>query len=102
MPKLVYGSFPAISVAGRAPSHVPLGAWLVCRLRFELGFIGRIYGHSGSHQARRKKTGKALGDSTNRELTGVKKRVLSATARAKMAKAARKRWAKFRAEKSKA
>jgi hypothetical protein len=46
--------------------------------------------------------GKALGDSTRRELTGVKKRVLSAAARAKIAKAARKRWAKFRAEKGKA
>jgi hypothetical protein len=46
--------------------------------------------------------GKALGDSANRELTGVKRRVMSAAARAKMAKAARKRWAKFRAEKGKA
>jgi hypothetical protein len=45
---------------------------------------------------------KALGESTNRELTGVKKRVLSAAARAKIAKAAKKRWAKFRAEKGKA
>jgi len=45
---------------------------------------------------------KTLGDSTNRELTGVKKRVLSAAARAKMAKAAKKRWAKFRAEKGNA
>ena len=46
--------------------------------------------------------GKALGASANRELTGVKKRVMSAAARAKMARAARKRWAKFRAEKGKA
>jgi hypothetical protein len=44
---------------------------------------------------------KALGDSTNRELKAVKKRVLSAAARAKMAKAQRERWAKFRAEKAK-
>jgi hypothetical protein len=41
---------------------------------------------------------KALGHSTNRELTGVKKRVLSAAARAKIGKAAKKRWAKFRAQ----
>jgi hypothetical protein len=41
---------------------------------------------------------KALGDSTTRELTGVKKRVLSAAARAKIGKAAKKRWAKFRAQ----
>jgi len=44
---------------------------------------------------------KALGDSTNRELKAVKKRVLSAVARAKMAKAQRERWAKFRAAKAK-
>ena len=45
---------------------------------------------------------KALGHSANREITGVKKRVLSAAARAKIAKAAKKRWAKFRAQKGKA
>ena len=45
---------------------------------------------------------KALGDSTNRELTRVKKRVLSAATRAKIANAAKKRWAKFRAKKGKA
>ncbi len=41
---------------------------------------------------------KALGNSTGRELEGVKKRVLSAAARAKIGKAAKKRWAKFRAQ----
>jgi hypothetical protein len=41
---------------------------------------------------------KALGDSTSKELTSVKKRVLSAAARAKIGKAAKKRWAKFRAQ----
>jgi hypothetical protein len=41
---------------------------------------------------------KALGDSTNRELKGVKKRVMSAAARAKIGRAAKKRWAKFRAQ----
>jgi hypothetical protein len=39
---------------------------------------------------------KALGDSTNRELKGVKKRVLSAAGRAAIVKAAKKRWAKVR------
>lgn len=43
---------------------------------------------------------KALGSSTGRELTRVKKRVLSAAARAKISKATRARWAKFRAEKT--
>lgn len=41
---------------------------------------------------------KALGDSTNRELKGAKKRVMSAAARAKIGRAAKKRWAKFRAQ----
>ena len=41
---------------------------------------------------------KALGDSTVREVTTVKKRVMSAAARAKIGKATKKRWAKFRAE----
>ena len=41
---------------------------------------------------------KALGDSTSKELKVVKKHVLSAAARAKMVKAAKKRWAKIRKE----
>jgi cell division septum initiation protein DivIVA len=41
---------------------------------------------------------KALGDSTSKELKVVKKHVLSARARAKMVKAAKKRWAKVRAQ----
>jgi hypothetical protein len=44
---------------------------------------------------------KALGDSTNRELKTVKKRVMSAAARAKIGKATKARWAKFRAAKAK-
>jgi hypothetical protein len=41
---------------------------------------------------------KALGDRTGREIRIVKKRVLSPAARAKIGKAAKKRWAKFRAQ----
>jgi hypothetical protein len=44
---------------------------------------------------------KALGDSTIREVTQVKKRVLSAAVKAKISKATKARWAKFRAEKDK-
>jgi hypothetical protein len=44
---------------------------------------------------------KALGDKAVREVTQVKKRVLSAAARAKISKATKARWAKFRAEKNK-
>jgi len=39
---------------------------------------------------------KALGGSANREVAGVKKRVLSAAGRAKIATAAKRRWAKVR------
>jgi hypothetical protein len=39
---------------------------------------------------------KAMGGSAEREVVGVKKRVLSAAGRAAIAKAARKRWAKVR------
>ena len=42
--------------------------------------------------------GKALGNSAGRELSGIKKRVLSEARRAKIAKAAKKRWAKERAQ----
>lgn len=44
----------------------------------------------------------ALGKSAKRDLTGVKKRVLSAAGRAKISKAAKKRWAKVRAQAKKA
>src|SRR5258708_13865075 len=44
---------------------------------------------------------KALGDSTSRELNTGKKRVMSAAAKAKISKASKKRWAKFRAPKAK-
>jgi hypothetical protein len=39
---------------------------------------------------------KALGHSSNKEVKAIKKRVLSAAGRAKIAAAARKRWAKVR------
>jgi hypothetical protein len=39
----------------------------------------------------------ALGHSANKELKVVKKRVLSAAARARIGRATKKRWAKFRA-----
>jgi hypothetical protein len=41
---------------------------------------------------------KALGHSTEREVVGVKKRVLSAAGRAAISKATKKRWAKVRAQ----
>jgi hypothetical protein len=45
---------------------------------------------------------KALGKSANRDLTNAKKRVLSAAGRARISKAAKKRWAKIRAQAKKA
>ena len=44
---------------------------------------------------------KVLGATTVREVTQVKKRVLSAAAKAKISKATKARWARFRAEKNK-
>lgn len=41
---------------------------------------------------------KALGDKTVREVTEVKKRVLSSAAKAKISKAAKLRWSKYRAQ----
>jgi hypothetical protein len=46
--------------------------------------------------------GKALGNSAAHEVAGIKKRVMSAAVRAKIAKAAKKRWAKVRAQAKKA
>jgi hypothetical protein len=45
---------------------------------------------------------KALGKSASRDLTTAKKRVLSAAGRAKISKAAKKRWAKVKAQAKKA
>jgi hypothetical protein len=44
---------------------------------------------------------KALGSKASREVTQIKKRVMSAAARAKIGKATKARWAKFRAAKNK-
>ena len=51
--------------------------------------------------SRVKAAAKALGDSAVQEVTQVKKRVMSAAARARISKATKARWAKFRAEKNK-
>lgn len=45
---------------------------------------------------------KALGRTAGREFSGMQKRVMSAATRAKIAKAARKRWAKMRSQAKKA
>ena len=45
-----------------------------------------------------RRAAKALGDSANPELAGAKRRVLSAAGREAIARAARKRWAKVRAQ----
>jgi hypothetical protein len=43
---------------------------------------------------------RALGSKASREIAQVKKHVMSAAARAKISRATKARWAKFRAEKS--
>ena len=45
---------------------------------------------------------KALGKAAGRDLTSTKKRVLSAAGRAKISKAAKKRWAKIKSQAKKA
>jgi hypothetical protein len=44
---------------------------------------------------------RALGSKASRKVTEVKKRVMSAAARAKISKATKARWAEFKAEKNK-
>jgi prophage DNA circulation protein len=45
---------------------------------------------------------KALGNSASRDLAGVKERVMSEASRAKISKAAKRRWAKIKAQAKKA
>ena len=59
--------------------------------------LGKLQGKLSGVRA----AAKALGSRTKREVTEVKKRVMSAAARAKISKATKLRWARFRAEKSK-
>jgi hypothetical protein len=59
--------------------------------------LGKLQHHLAGLRA----AAKALGSSTVREATRVKKRVLSAAAKAKIGRATKARWAKFRAEKAK-
>jgi len=44
---------------------------------------------------------KALGGKASREVAQIKKRVMCAAARAKISRATKERWAKYRAEKNK-
>jgi hypothetical protein len=52
--------------------------------------LGKLWGKLNGVRA----AAKALGDKTVREVTEVKKRVMSAAARAKIGKATKARWAK--------
>jgi hypothetical protein len=60
--------------------------------------LGKLKHHLNRVQA----AARALGHSAEREVVGVKKRVLSASGRARISKAAKKRWAKVRAQAKKA
>jgi len=59
--------------------------------------LGKLQGKLNGVRA----AAKALGDNASREITTVKKRIMSAAARAKISKATKLRWARFRAEKNK-
>jgi hypothetical protein len=60
--------------------------------------VGKLQKHLDGVRA----AARALGNSANREVTKVRKRVLSEAGRASIARAARKRWAKVRAQAKKA
>ena len=67
------------------------------RNRFAHGAVQAVgVGLAQSDEERNNRRSKALGHSAEREVVGVKKRVLSAAGRAAIAKAAKKRWAKVR------
>jgi hypothetical protein len=68
-----------------------------CVLACKYIVLGRNTRQSGKRAA-----AKALGLSTEREVVGAKKRVLSAAGIAAIVKAAKKRWAKVRAQTPKA
>jgi len=59
--------------------------------------LGKVQGRLNGLRA----AAKALGGEAVREVTRVKKRVLSAAGRAKISRAAKLRWAKVKAEKGK-
>jgi hypothetical protein len=56
--------------------------------------LGKLQGKLSGVQA----AAKALGGETVRKITKVRKRVMSAAARARISKATKARWAKFRAQ----
>jgi hypothetical protein len=60
--------------------------------------LGRLERQLGNIRA----AGKAIGNSTGTGTKTLQKRVLSAAGRARIAKAARKRWARVRAQRKKA
>jgi hypothetical protein len=62
------------------------------------GQLGKLQHQLNGLQA----AAKALGKSTGRELAGVKKRVMSEASRGKISKAAKRRWAKIKAQAKKA
>jgi hypothetical protein len=70
---------------------------ILAAIRREERKIGKRLGNVQQQLNGVRAAAKALGDSTSREATRVNKRVLSAAARAKIGRAAKKRWAKFRA-----
>jgi hypothetical protein len=109
-----------IVLPASTPSYFPSGARLAHRVRSSIncvrtgGFMDilaaikreerKLEMQLGKLQAqlnRFRAAAKALGHSTSLEVPQLKKRVLSAAARAKISKASKARWAKFRAENSK-
>ena len=74
--------------------HTISVAWLVLRAQLDICFLTTLQNQLSGVRA----AAKALGSSASREGKQVKKRVLSAAAKAKISRAAKRRWAKFRAQ----
>lgn len=75
---------------------------ILAAIRREEKKVKKQLGKLQNHLIGLQSAAKALGRSASRDITNVKKRVMSAAARAKISRASKKRWAKFRAQAKKA
>jgi hypothetical protein len=75
---------------------------ILAAIRREEKKVKKQLGKLQNHLIGLQSAAKALGRSASRDLTRVKKRVMSAAARAKISRASKKRWARFRAQAKKA
>jgi hypothetical protein len=75
---------------------------ILAAIRREEKKVKKQLGKLQNHLIGLQSAAKVLGKSASRDLKSAKKRVMSAAARAKISKAAKKRWAKVKAQAKKA